>query len=260
MRAIHWGTAAVLSAAAWLPAREAAAQTGFNGVITFTNYSNSGKASTFVQTTKGRKVRLDGMGGGGEQGSMIVDGDAKVMMMVEPAKKQYMTMTDEDMKQAQAMMGPMMKKAKGDSAKYSFSNTGRTETVAGVPCEVWRGVHTDQGKKEEGEACVASGVGFALAELTFANPMAHRGGAGYEQYEQYRQLVSGNKGILKVTKIEDGKPVPEMVATKIDRKPVSDDAFKPPAGYTEVKMGDMMKQAQGAMKQMQEKMKDKGQQ
>ena len=40
-----------------------------------------------MQTTKGRKVRLDGMGGS-EQGSMIVDGDAKVMMMVEPAKKQ----------------------------------------------------------------------------------------------------------------------------------------------------------------------------
>ena len=258
MRAIHWGTAAVLSAAAWLAGSGAAAQTGFNGVITFTNYSNSGKASTFVQTTKGRKVRLDGMGGS-EQGSMIVDGDAKVMMMVEPAKKQYITMTDEDMKQTQAMMGPMMEK-RSESGKYSFSNTGRTETVAGVPCQVWRGVRTNQGKQEEGEACVANGVGFALAELTFANPMAHRGGAGYEQYEQFRQLVGGNRGILKVTKIEDGKPVPQMVATKIERKPVSDDAFKPPAGFTEVKMGDMMKQAQGAMKQMQEKMKEKGQQ
>ena len=262
MGAIHWGTAAVLSVAAWLPVRAAAAQTGFNGVITFTNYSHSGQASTFVQTTKGRKVRLDGMGG--EQGAMIVDGDAKVVTMVQPEKKQYITMTDEDMKQAQAMMAPMMERSKGmnqhpDAGKYSFSNTGRTETVAGVPCQVWHGVYTDQGKKEEGEACVASGVGFALAELTFANPMAHKGGAGYEQFEQYRQLVGGNKGILKITKIEDGKPVPQMVATKIERTPVSDDAFKPPAGYTEVRMGDMMKQAQGAMKQMQQKMKDSGQ-
>ena len=263
MRAIHWGTAAVLSAAAWLPVRTAAAQTGFNGVITFTNYARNGQPSTFVQTTKGRKVRLDGMAG--EQGTMIVDGDTKVMMMVQPDKKQYITMTDEDMKQAQAMMAPMMEKAKGmnqhaDAGKYSFSNTGRTETVAGVPCQVWHGVYTGQSKKEEGEACVASGVGFALAELTFANPMAQKGGAGYEQFEQYRQVVGGNKGILKVTKIENGKPVPEMVATKIERKVVSDDAFEPPAGYTEVKMGDMMKQAQGAMKQMQEKMKQKPQQ
>ena len=259
MRAFHWGAAAVLSAAAWLPTRTAAAQTGFNGVITFTNYERDGKSSTFVQSSKGHKVRLDGMAG--EQGAMIVDGDAKVVMMVEPEKKQYITMTDADMKLAQAMMGPMMDKAKAanqhaDPGKYSFSNTGRSETVAGVPCQVWRGVYTGEGKKEEGEACVASGVGFALAELTFANPMVQKGGAGYDQFEQYRQLVGGNKGILKVTKIVDGKPVPEMVATKIERTVVSDDAFKPPAGYTEVRMGDMMKQAQGAMRQMQEKMKD----
>jgi hypothetical protein len=261
MRGIPWGMAAILSAAALLPARGAVAQTGFNGVITFTNYQSGGKPSTLVQTTKGQKVRLDQMGG--QQGSMIVDGDAKVMMMVDPEKKQYITMTDEDMKQAQAMMGPAMGKATdtnghANPGKYNFSNTGRTETVAGVPCQVWRGVYTDQGKREEGEACVASGVGFALAELTFANPMAHRAGAGYEQFEQYRQLVGGNKGILKITKIADGKSVPQMEATKIERKVVSDDAFRPPAGYTEVKMGDMMKQAQGAMKQMQENMK-KGQ-
>ena len=97
---------------------------------------------------------------------------------------------------------------------------------------------------------------FALAELTFASPMAQQGGTGYEQFEQFRQLVGGNKGILKVTKIEDGKVVPQLEAIKIEPKPVSDDAFKPPAGYTEVKMGDMIRQSQNAMKQMQEKMKE----
>jgi hypothetical protein len=248
--------AAAVAAAAGARPASVAAQTGFNGVITFIDYPQSGKPRTFVQTTKGHKVRLDGMGG--EQGAMIVDGDAKVMMMVQPEKKQYFTMTEEDVKQSQAMMAPMLERAKGtnrhaEPGKYSFSNTGRTETVAGVPCQVWHGVYTDEGKKQEGDACVANGVGFALAELTFANPM--RGGTGYEQFEQYRQLVGGNKGILKVTKIEDGKTVPQMEATKIEPKVVSDDAFKPPLGYTEVKMGDMMKQAQNAMKEMQEKMK-----
>jgi hypothetical protein len=247
MRSIHWGTAAVLSAAAWLPGR-VAAQTGFNGVITFTDYWRDGKPSTFVQTSKGHKVRLDGMSG--QQGAMIVDGDAKVLTMVEPQQRRYITMTDEDMKQSQAMMAPMLEKAKGmnrhaEPGKLSFSNTGRTETVAGVPCEVWHGVYTDEGKHEEGDACVASGVGFALAELTFANPMVQKGGAGYEQFEQYRQLVSGNKGILKITKIENGKAVPQLEATKIEPRTVSDDAFAPPAGYTEVKLGDMLKQQSG---------------
>src|SRR2546425_3102072 len=146
MRAIHWGTAAILSAAAGLPARGAAAQTGFNGVITFTDYWHNGQPSTFVQTTKGHKVRLDGMGG--RQGTMIVDGDAKVMTMVEPEQKRYITMTDEDMKQSQALMAPMLQKAKGmnqhsEPGKFNFSNTGRTETVAGVPCQVWHGKYTN---------------------------------------------------------------------------------------------------------------------
>lgn len=250
--------AAASVVAAATQAGAVAAQTGFNGVITFTNYSQSGKASTFVQTSKGHKVRLDGMGG--DSASMIVDGDAKVTMIVQPEKKQYLTMTQVDMQQSQAMMEAMMPKGKdqsrqAESGKFSFSNTGKTETVAGVPCEVWRGVYNGADKKEEGEACVASGVGFALAELTFANPMVRTSQAGSQQFEQYRQLVAGNKGILKVTKLEDGKRIPQLEATKIERKQVGDDAFKPPAGYTEVKMHDMMMQAQNAMKQMQQKTK-----
>jgi hypothetical protein len=46
-----------------------------------------------------------------------------------------------------------------------------------------------------------------------------------------------------------------MEATKIERHSVSDDAFKPPAGYTGTSMGQMMMQAQEQMKMMQEKMK-----
>lgn len=265
MRRMQLMTAATLAGCAATSAQTMAAQTGFNGIITFTSYEGGGKQSTFVQTSKGRKVRLDGFAG--DQGAMIIDGDAKVMMIVEPKKKQYVTMTEEDMKQAAALTAPMAEKMKSmnktetDPGKYHFSNTGETELVAGVPCEVWRGVYTSEDGKEEGEACLAVGVGFALAELTFTNPMMHQGQTGWDQFQQYRQLVGGNKGILKVNKIEGGKTVPQLEATKIERKTVGDDAFKPPAGYTEIKMGDMMMQAQNAVKQMQEKMqqKDKGQ-
>jgi hypothetical protein len=261
MRRIHWKRATVLAAAGGLLASGVAAQTGFNGVITFTSHQSDGKPTTFVQTTKGRKVRIDGFGG--SQGAMIIDGDAKVVMMVEPEKKQYFTMTEEDMKQVQAMTAPMLAKAKEmkshhtDPGKYRFENTGRTETVAGVRCEVWHGTYAEEDSTEEGEACMASGVGFALAELTFANPMMQPGQSGWEGFEQFRQLTGGNKGLLKVTKLKDGKATTDLEATKIQRTVVSDDAFKPPVGYTEVKMGEMMLQAQNAMKQMQEKMKEK---
>src|SRR6476619_7896548 len=177
-----WKAVAVLLVVAPRPLGIAVAQTGFNGVITFVNEGSAGKQDTFVQYTKGRKVRLDGFGS--QKGAMIVDNDAKVMMMVDPEKKQYMTMTEDDAKQMQAMMGPMMEKMKQQSkkgaagGKVSFAKTGQTEPVAGVPCEVYRGEYVEEdGDKEQGEACVATGVGFALAALTFNNPMVQRGGA-----------------------------------------------------------------------------------
>lgn len=250
-----WKAVAVLLVAGALQPAGAAAQTGFNGVITFVSDRTAGAQDTFVQTTKGHKLRLDGFGSRG--GSMIVDNDAKLMMMVDPAKQQYMTMTADDAKQMQAMMGPMMERMRQhqaqrrDPSKFTFAKTGRTEIVAGVPCEVWHGEYTgEDGEKDQGEACVAAGVGFSLADLTFNNPMMMQGGAAHEQFEQYRQLVGGNKGILKATGVKNGKPTTELEAVKIERKAVGDDLFAPPAGYKEIRMADMMMQGHNAMQMM----------
>ncbi|HKT58480.1 MAG TPA: DUF4412 domain-containing protein [Gemmatimonadales bacterium] len=253
-----WKAVAVLLVAAPIPLRSVAAQTGFTGVITFLSTGSSGKQDTFVQYTKGRKVRFDGFGA--THGSMIVDNDAKVMMMVDPDKKQYMTMTEEDAKQMQAMMGPMMEKMKQQSAQkgtageVAFTKTGKTMTVAGVPCEIYRGQYVDEeGGKNEGEACVATGVGFALDALTFNNPMIQRGNAAYDRMQQFRELVGANKGILTAKSYKDGKLQTDMQAVKIDRKSLGDDEFAPPPGYKEIRMADMMMQAHNAMKGMQDK-------
>ena len=249
-----WKDVAVLLVVAPVPLRVAVAQTGFNGVITFVNAGKSaGMQDTFVQYTKGRKVRLDGFGS--SHGAMIVDNDAKVVMMVDPEKKQYITMTEDDAKQMQAMMGPMMEKMKEKqtpntaAGKLAFAKTGKTEVVAGVPCEIYRGEYVEEdGEKDQGEACVATGVGFALDALTFNNPMVQRGGAGYDRVQQFRELAAGNKGILKAKSFKDGKPKTDMEAIKIERKSLGDDVFAPPAGYKEIRMADMMMQARNAMK------------
>jgi len=251
MKRGSWATVAVLLVATTVPHGVAVAQTGFNGVITFLNEGSSGKQDTFVQYTKGRKVRFDGFGS--SKGSMIVDNDAKVMMMVDPEKKQYMTMTEDDAKQMQAMMGPMMERMKqqskkADPGKFSFTKTGTTETVAGVPCEDYKGEYVDaDGEKSDGEACVAVGVGFALDALTFNNPMIQQGGAGYDRMQQFRALVAGNKGILKAKSYKDGKLKTDMEAVKIDKTSPADTVFAPPAGYKEIRMADMMMQAHKAM-------------
>ncbi len=238
----------------------AAAQTGFEGVITFQQSNKSdGTHSTMVQTTKGRKVRWDGMGG--QNSTMIFDGDSHTMIIVQPEKKSYMTVTQADMDQMAAMMKPMadrMKEKKGssdDAFKVDLTNTGRTETVAGTKCEVWHGTTMENGKKKEGEACVAKGVGFALYDVMLNNPMTKQmRGSMEESMAKYKQMMSGGKGLLKMTSIEDGKTDVDMVATKIDRKSVSDDAFKPPAGYTGQSMGEMMQHAAQQMQMMKERM------
>jgi hypothetical protein len=246
---------AVLLVAAPVLHGGAVAQTGFNGVITFLNAGTSGGQDTFVQYTKGNKVRLDGFGA--SHGSMIIDNDAKVMMMVDPDKKQVMIMTEDDAKQMQAMMGPMMERmkqgGKTDEAtgKASFSNTGKTETVAGVRCEVYHGVYVEEdGDKDEGDACVATGVGFRLDAVTFNNPMVQRGGAGYDRVQQFRELVAGNRGILKAKSYKDGKVKTDIEAVKIEPKSLGDDVFAVPPGYKEIRMADMMMQARNAMKGM----------
>ena len=248
-----------LTALAVAPA-PAAAQTGFEGVITFQQYNKSdGTHDTMVQTSRGNKVRWDGMGG--KNNTMIFDGDSHTMIMVNPEEKSYMTVTQADMDQMAAMMKPMadrMKQKKGasdDDFKVDLTKTGRTETVAGTRCDVWHGTTMEEGKKKEGEACVAQGVGFALYDVMLNNPMTKQmRGSMQESMAKYKQMMSGGKGLLKMTSIDNGKTTVDMVATKIEKKSVSDDAFKPPAGYTGQSMGEMMQHAAQQMQMMKERM------
>jgi hypothetical protein len=245
-----------LTALAVAPA-PAAGQTGFQGVITFQQYNKGdGTHSTMIQTTKGNKVRLDSMGG--SKSSMILDGDTHTMIMIEPGEKKYMVVTQADMDQMAAMMKPATPRdPKEREYKVDLKDTGRTETVAGTKCEVWHGTSTDpDGQKHEGEACVATGVGFEAYNIALNNPMTNRmrGASLQSAVEQYKKVLSGGKGVLKMTSIENGKPTVDMVATKIEPKRVSDDAFKPPAGYTGQSMGQMMQHAAQQMQMMKERM------
>ena len=270
-RTFHAALAACTAALAVIGATPVAAQTGFEGVITFRQLKKSdGTHTTMLQTTKGHKVRWEGMGG--DSSVMIFDGDTHSMMIVQPQKKTYMTVTQADMDQMAAMMKPMAdrmkdaKKGASDENKdkdfdIDITKTGRTETVAGTRCEVWHGTTTENGKKKEGEACVAPGVGLALYDIMVNNPMT-RGAKGRfdTMMAKYKQVLSGGKGLLKMTSIEDGKSTVDMEATKIERKSISDDAFKPPAGYTGQSMSQMMQGAQQQMEMMREKMKQAQQQ
>lgn len=244
--------AALFLGAAPAPA-QARAPAAFEGVITFRMTEPNGKQTEVIQTTKGRKFRLDGIGESprGRGVAMIMDADAQRMVMLMPADKRAMIMTKADMERMAEMakgMGVDAEAETGNKPDLDFTKTGRTETVAGVRCEVWAGSFADKDKRREGEVCLADGVGFALLDAMASNPMLGRGVTN--ELARYRRLVGPNKGILKVTALENGTRKVQLEATRIERKVVDDATFATPEGYTEVHMGQMM---QGMMKGQQGK-------
>lgn len=235
---------------------------GFEGAITFRFTNDDGKTTETLQTTKGRKVRIEGTEtAGADGGAWIVDPERDRVLVVSPSKQTVMVMTRADMQQMQAMSEAFMaghargKKGADDSDyKLDFKPTGETRTVAGERCKVWRGFTLFNGTRREGEACIAEGVGFAMFDLMADNPMVsdRQGSRMAQEFARYRKIVGPNKGILQTTEIKDGKAVVRLEATKIERKRVSDALFEPPPGYKVQSMGQLFQAHVRRMQQHQQ--------
>jgi len=203
-----------------LPAR-AAAQ--FEGVITIAVHDKQDGNMTLTQWTMGNKYRLD-MDQGSQDGdgpgvaTMILNHDAKTVTMVMYAQQMYMT---------SPMTAPKPQAAgKDEEDMGKLTSTGRTETVAGVSCEVYHGVTTEGGKQQEGDICFAKGVGFMPALMSGAGAM------GEGMRGLYAKIgVPPGSGIMKVTSYVQGKPYVDMEVTKVDRRALSASDFQPPVGY-----------------------------
>jgi hypothetical protein len=245
-----------LSFLGYIVPMRAAAQNTFEGVIAFKMVGEDGKTDTMTQTTKGNSLKLEGMGKG--NGSVVFDAGKHRMLMIQPDEKQYVVATEEDMKQMSMMTDAAMQKWSkkrstsdgDDDVKLDFGPTGRTETVAGVKCEVWHGTSIRNGEKHEGEACLAKGVGFAAFNV-MENPMLARHGKEGAFLEQYRKLVGPGKGVIKMVEFKEGKPHSSMEAIKVQPMAITQSAFEPPAGYKEIDMHDQLVRMQGAMQKMQ---------
>lgn len=227
---------------------------GFQGSVTYKTQHDNGSPETMMETTSGNKARFDMQGKG--HVAFIVNNDARTWTMIDGEKKTYTVITEEQAKQfrdaaamyAAASVGHI-RGAKEPStepqSKISVVKTGRTETVAGVSCDVWAGAGQDaEGKVKKGEVCIAKGVGFNPAAL-LSGPLALMGGGRSKGgmppgMEGLEDALKGGGGILKFTSIEDnGQRKVEMEATQIQPGNPGDAAFNPPPGYTEQKMPDM---------------------
>jgi hypothetical protein len=213
--------------------RAAAQANGFEGVTTYQMHSENGKTMTMVATSKGNKLRLDvnNPANPAQGGSFVMDGDAHTRTLMMAQQKKYIVIPE-------SMAGAMGGMGKGadaaDAKKLTFTKTGRTETVAGVTCQVIHGTGTDSnGKTEEGDMCVAKGVGF---NPTAWQSLAGQAGAGNSGMAAVSDAVGPGNGILKMTTTKAGGSGFSMEVTNINKSSVPDDAFSPPAGYTQMQM------------------------
>lgn len=215
-----------LAGAALLPllAGGLSAQT-FEGVV---NWQLRDGNAQMTQYYKAGKVRTE-MGREGRQMVMLMDADHKGMTMIMPDQKMYMTMD----------MSRMMEQAQGERPKKTptFTDTGKTETIAGHTCTVYR-MAEEAGQPDKLEMCAAKGMGFLmLGSGGMGRGRDAYGAAGAAlSNPEIARLYKDGFFPLRVSNIEGGKSELIMQATAITPKSVDAAMFEVPSGYQEMKM------------------------
>ncbi len=184
----------------------------FEGIVT---YSMGASGQGFQYMSKGNKVRFQSddprMAGAG----MIIDGGAQTMTIMMPQQKMAMTRPI-----------PPFNKATMDTVHGKATKVG-SETVAGVPCDDYEG--TDSKGQKTGTICLARGMGTWMMAVQM-NPMMQ---SMKQRISGFSDAIAGGAFPLKFTK-SDGTV--DMIATKVEKKPMDDGLFTVPADYKTMQM------------------------
>jgi hypothetical protein len=199
---------------------------GFDGIIKFVSYENDRSApDTMTQIPKGSKIRLEGFGHGEDGGgAMIMDGANRIVLI--PSQKMWMSMP--------ADFGEKEAAREASKQHGTAVKTGKSENVAGIPCEDWHYKGTkEDGSPEEGDACVAKGAGMMINKLSGGLAGVYFASAG----QAFADAMKNGGGVMKVT--ENGKIA--FVAVSVKATSVPDAMFAPPADYKKMSMPGMGK-------------------
>ena len=217
-----------VAAAAFVAVAPAAAQSAFEGVVTY-RLTTEGRTVDVTYMTKGDRARsemtMDGMAI-----AMLMDASATTMTTLMPSEKMYMTMD----------LSRMRQRAQADTSEQQFTATGRTETIAGHECE-----HYLTGTGQNTDMCVATGLGYYLG----GGGAGRRGPGSGNSYglprpgdaraAAFRAKFPNGFFPLRLTVTEGGNVTTDMVVTAVERRTLADDLFTVPAGFTEMRMPGM---------------------
>jgi hypothetical protein len=217
---------AILLGAAWNPVH---AQTGFVGAISYLMNHHVGTMDTIVVTTKGSRSRTMGRGG-----PVIVDTDKRTVFILFTASHAYLQAPFDADTSPRRLLGALRMSAQDSQWTQSFevTKTGRVDTVAGVPCAVFRVTwHAPLNGPQAGEDCMAHGIGWVPrphAQSVFDAVLVSQ--APMETLA-FADLVRNGMGIIKATKITSRGTLVELTVLAIDRSVPDDSLFSVPAGY-----------------------------
>lgn len=180
----------------------------FEGVITA---KAGAKGAMQTLQAKGNMTRVDlnfGGGPGGGPGAIIRDGQGGVIMLV-PARKMY-------------TRPPYLQGKASDVPDFTFTRTGKKETVAGYECE-WGTVKGEDMVSSATQWCVTSALGFI----------------GFIPGQQTSNVAAIRKQFPKgaiVLKSLDAKGAVQYEVVKIEKKSLDASVFAPPPDYKEMKI------------------------
>src|SRR5262252_4843840 len=204
----------------------------FEGEITSKTFIGDQTMETRY-SIKGERNRVEmhfppgGPQAGARQTSVtLMDLSSRTTTMLFPTTKTYMTMNWGEM--AEEMTKGSGKDSPSDFPKVT--STGKTETIAGLPCEHWLiGDKTD--------VCMSKGLGYfgggsggildKLKNLALRDKLK----AQLDANPEFSKFVEGGAFPLKMANIENGQPKTIMEVTGVERKSLDDSLFAVPADY-----------------------------
>jgi hypothetical protein len=209
----HLAVIRAVAAAATLGAVSAAPVAAqFEGTITMRISSTRG-GGDMRYSIKGDRLRIDL---DAATGGMYIIADSGLAKMVMPAQRIYL----------EPPMPKVSDQAAAKAKQTSMKATGRKETIAGYQCEHYL-ITAEDGQYD---ACFSKQLGKFMAPM---NPMMGSAKRG----DVLGEL--GDSGFpLKVQKVK-GETALEV--TRIEKKVLSEDMFRIPAGYQRMDLGAMMK-------------------